>query len=75
MHDNEIVWQSSLIATALGLFSHYFAWLAVMPPWAMQAAVVMVTGPLLLFINHHLKRWLNKKWPDRNKRKPGDTGD
>ncbi len=75
MHESPMVWTSSLIATALGLVAPQFAWILALPPWAMQFAVVLVSGPIVLIINHHVKRWLNKRWPDRNKRKSGDTGE
>lgn len=73
-HGTGMVWQSSLIGTALGLAASYFGWIAALQPWQAQAIVVLTTTPMILAINHFLKRWLNKRWPDRNRRK-GDTGD
>lgn len=75
MHEDGMVWQSSLIATVLGLIAPYFGLFAAMPLWAIQALVALTTAPLILVINHHVKRWLNKRWPDRHKRRSGDTGE
>ena len=69
-----MVWQSSLLGTVLGIIAPYLGFLTALPPWQAQIIVVCTTTPLMLLVNHFLKRWLNKRWPDRNRRK-GDTGE
>lgn len=74
-HGTGMIWGSSLIGNALGLFAPYLGLFAALAPWQAQAIVVLVTSPVVLTITHFLKRYLNKRWPDRNKRRSGDTGE
>ena len=74
-HGTGMVWQSSLIGSLLGFIAPYFGLFTALPPWQAQIIVMVTTTPLLLVVNHFLKRHLNKRWPDRNKRRSGDTGE
>jgi len=69
-----MVWQSSLIGSVLGIIAPYLGLFQALPPWKSQIIVMVTTTPVLLLVNHFLKRWLNKHWPDRHRRK-GDTAE
>lgn len=60
------------VGTMVGLIAH---WLAVTTPaWVGQAAVTLTVSMMVLILSHFVKRELNRRWPDRYRRK-GDTGD
>jgi hypothetical protein len=59
------------LGTLAGLFSF---WLSLIPTWFGQACVTLIVSGAALVLNHFIKRELNRRWPERKRRK-GDTAE
>lgn len=62
------------LGTVVGLFVHYAALIPSISPVIVQAIVTIIVGGATVAINHFVKRWLDRRWPDR-KRRAGDTAE
>ena len=60
------------VGTVAGLIVHYAALLPSVPPALTQALVTLLVGVATVAANHFVKRWLDRRWPDR-KRRRGDS--
>ena len=75
--ENNSVWSSSLIGTVLGVFAQYAALLPTTAGLLAQVVITLAGGALSLVINYHIKRWMNRRWPNRTRRRRlrGDSED
>lgn len=72
-HHNGDVIGAAGVGTIAGLIAHYAALLPAIPPWVTQIAVTLLVSVSSVAANHFVKRYLNRKYPDRAKR--GGEGD
>jgi uncharacterized membrane protein YeiH len=65
----------STIATVLGwIGGQVLALILAIPLWMMQLSLAVMIAATTTTVTHFLKRWLNRRWPDR-KRRPGDSAE
>jgi uncharacterized membrane protein len=65
---------AATFGTVMGLITNWLALIPTLPAWLTQACVTLFVSGAALVINHFVKRELNRRWPERKRRK-GDTGD
>jgi uncharacterized membrane protein YeiH len=66
----------STLATALGwIGGQVLALVIAVPTWVAQTALALLIATTTTAGTHFLKRWLNRRWPDRHRRRPGDSAE
>lgn len=73
MHD-KAVWEGSLIGTVFGLCAYYAVLIPAFPGWLTQAVVTIAVGAISVGLNHFIRRWIDRRWPNR-RRKGGGSQD
>ena len=67
---------STLIALLLNLAAPWAAIIPMIPTWLVQSTATIISGVLLFAANKALGKWMDRRWPDRKrKRLPGDSED
>jgi membrane protein implicated in regulation of membrane protease activity len=67
-HNGDVIGAAGL-GTIAGLIAHYAALLPSVPPWVAQIFVTLLVSVASMAANHFVKRYLNRRWPDRHRQK------